>query len=284
MNLNSLAHRLKQYDKEEARSIVRLLLECRFNLSFTDICAGGLERMGAKEQALLESLMLRLEQGEPIQYVIGFANFCNRDFAVEPCVLIPRPETEELCYWIVQDAKNTTPTPQDRTILDIGTGSGCIAITLALDIPQTKVTAWDISREALIVACANADALKATNVTFAQKDILKEEVGGGCLYDIIVSNPPYICKKEADEMEQNVLEYEPHTALFVPDNDPLLFYRHIAEYAAKTLKPHGKLYFEINPLYAGQIKKMLAEQGFIDIIVKEDQFNKQRMIKALSAL
>jgi len=284
LNLNSLAHRLKQYDEEEARSIVRLLLECRFNLSFTDICAGALERMGTKEQALLESLMLRLEQGEPIQYVIGFANFCNRDFTVEPCVLIPRPETEELCYWIAQDAKNTAPTPQDRTILDIGTGSGCIAITLALDIPQTKVTAWDISKEALVVACANADALKATNVTFAQKDILKEEVGGGCLYDIIVSNPPYICKKEADEMEQNVLEYEPHTALFVPDNDPLLFYRHIAEYAAKTLKPHGKLYFEINPLYAGQIKKMLAEQGFIDIIVKEDQFNKQRMIKALSAL
>ena len=228
--------------------------------------------------------MLRLEQGEPIQYVIGFANFCNRDFAVEPDVLIPRPETEELCYWIVQDAKNATPTSQGKTILDIGTGSGCIAITLALDIPKTKVTAWDISKEALAVACANADALKATNVTFAQKDILKEEVGGGCLYDIIVSNPPYICKKEADEMEQNVLEYEPHTALFVPDNDPLLFYRHIAEYAAKTLKPHGKLYFEINPLYAGQIKKMLAEQGFIDIIVKEDQFNKQRMIKALSAL
>lgn len=263
---------------------MRLLLECRFNLSFTDICAGALERMGTKEQALLESLMLRLEQGEPIQYVIGFANFCNRDFAVEPDVLIPRPETEELCYWIMQDAKNTPPTPQGKTILDIGTGSGCIAITLALEISKTKVTAWDISKEALAVACANADALKATNVTFAQKDILKEEVGGGCLYDIIVSNPPYICKKEADEMEQNVLEYEPHTALFVPDNDPLLFYRHIAEYAAKTLKPHGKLYFEINPLYAGQIKKMLAEQGFIDIIVKEDQFNKQRMIKALSAL
>lgn len=284
MNLNSLAHRLKQYDKEEARSIVRLLLECRFNLSFTDICAGALERMGTKEQALLESLMLRLEQGEPIQYVIGFANFCNRDFAVEPDVLIPRPETEELCYWIVQDAKNATPTSQGKTILDIGTGSGCIAITLALDIPKTKVTAWDISKEALVIAQRNADKLCCANVTFQERDVLSQNEVDNSLYDIIVSNPPYICKKEAEDMEANVLEHEPHTALFVPDNDPLLFYRHIAEYAAKTLKPHGKLYFEINPLYAGQIKKMLAEQGFIDIILKEDQFNKQRMIKALSAL
>ena len=259
---------------------MRLLLECRFNLSFTDICAGALERMGTKEQALLENLMLRLEQGEPIQYVIGVANFCNRDFAVEPDVLIPRPETEELCYWIMQDAKNTPPTPKGKTILDIGTGSGCIAITLALDIPQTKVTAWDISREALVVAQRNADKLCCANVMFQERDVLSKNEDDNSLYDIIVSNPPYICKKEATEMEANVLEHEPHTALFVPDDDPLLFYRNIADYSAKALKPNGLLYFELNPLYAEETKEMLAEKNFVNIIIKEDQFGKHRMIRA----
>ena len=259
---------------------MRLLLECRFNLSFTDICAGALERMGTKEQALLESLMLRLEQGEPIQYVIGFANFCNRDFAVEPDVLIPRPETEELCYWIMQDAKNATPTSQGKTILDIGTGSGCIAITLALDIPKTKVTAWDISKEAIVTAQRNADKLCCANVKFQERDVLSQNEDDNSLYDIIVSNPPYICKKEAEDMEANVLEHEPHTALFVPDDDPLLFYKHIADYSAKALKPNGLLYFELNPLYAEDTKEMLAEKNFVNIIIKEDQFGKHRMIRA----
>ena len=283
MTLQSLANRLTQYDKEEARSIVRLLLECCFNISFTDLCAGALENMEAEQSSRLFTLMNRLEQGEPIQYVIGFASFFGNNFIVKPGVLIPRPETEELCEWIIRDEENDS-SPSIKTILDIGTGSGCIAVTLALRLPSSQVTAWDISNDALAVASANADALKAGNVTFAQKDILKEMVNEESLYDIIVSNPPYICQKEADEMEQNVLDYEPHTALFVPDNDPLLFYRHIAEYAAKTLRHRGKLYFEINPFYAEQIKKMLAEQGFKDITVKEDQFNKQRMIKALAAL
>ena len=277
--LNELVNRLTKYDKGEARSIVRLLLECSFGLSYTDICAGALDRLSADDSALLETLMQRLEKGEPVQYVTGYASFCNRDFMVRPGVLIPRPETEELVEKII---RSSSEGKEKEHILDIGTGSGCIAITLALDIPDAEVTAWDISEEALAIAQENAKALGA-GVRFQNVDVLSENktlLYGNEDYNTIVSNPPYICEKEAGEMESNVLEHEPHTALFVPDDDPLLFYRHIAEYAKTALKHGGRLFFEINPLYAEEIKEMLAEKGFVKIFVKEDLFGKQRIIKA----
>ena len=276
---------------------MRLLLEYSFNLSFTDICAGALDRLDAGERERLNALMARLIQGDPVQYVTGYAPFCGRDFSVRQGVLIPRPETEELCEWIVSEEKNRfplsrgikgvspyagLPSPARRPprILDIGTGSGCIAVTLALDIPHAQVTAWDISPRALQIARDNAERLGA-DVMFVERDVLAApQKAESDSYDIIVSNPPYICEQEAKLMEDNVLKHEPHTALFVPDDDPLLFYRHIALHARQMLKTDGLLYLEINPAYALQTKEMLEAKGFTDISIRNDQFGKQRMIKA----
>ena len=222
--------------------------------------------------------MLRLEKAEPVQYVLGVADFCGRQFHVAPGVLIPRPETAELCQLIAKDG--------GRNILDIGTGSGCIAITLALNIPGSKVTAWDISGAALSIAKGNAKSLGA-NVVFEHQDALNISLTSHLspltseLWDVIVSNPPYICRREADEMEKNVLEYEPDTALFVPDDDPLLFYRHIMNYAQSSLRSGGRLYFEINPLYADSIVEQLQQLDFTDVDKINDQFAKARFIKAI---
>ena len=211
-----------------------------------------------------------------LQYVLGQANFCGRTFMVNEHVLIPRPETEELCQWInSQDAS-----PRVR-LLDIGTGSGCIAITLAAMYPKAEVTAWDISPEALEVARENAKRTHV-NVSFEQVDALNLPHSSFLTshFSLIVSNPPYICNKERACMEANVLEHEPHTALFVPDDDPLLFYRAIAQYGQTALEPEGWLYFEINPLYAQPLSDMLHMMSYHDIELKLDQYGKQRMIRA----
>ena len=227
--------------------------------------------------------MLRLEKGEPVQYVIGTADFCGRQFHVAPGVLIPRPETAELCRWITSHGdrhsvrSNLTECLSPCEVIDIGTGSGCIAITLALEIPKTKVTAWDISDEALHIAQENAKALGA-NVIFEKKDILNVFLTSK--YDIIVSNPPYICDKEKEAMEKNVLEHEPHLALFVPNDDPLLFYRAIAKNAIDALKPDGMLFFELNPIYAEDTESMLLDMGFKHTELRKDQYGKLRFLKA----
>jgi len=229
--------------------------------------------------------MPRLEGGEPIQYVLGRACFCGRSFAVAPGVLIPRPETEELCRLII----DTHPS-ESLNILDIGTGSGCIAITLALEMPDAEVEAVDISPEALAIAGANAARLGA-KVSFHQYDILSEDSpplgrgrGWGApstpKYDIIVSNPPYICERERADMERNVLDYEPHTALFVPDDDPLLFYRTIGQKALTMLVPGGILCFEINPLYCDQLIELLRSQGYCEVETVSDSFGKRRFVTA----
>ena len=196
-------------------------------------------------------------------------------------MLIPRPETEELCELIIKRYNITSETCQERTIklLDIGTGSGCIAISLAKNIKGSAVSAWDISEEALCIARGNAKELDA-NVDFIIQDALSAPKEDKETWDVIVSNPPYICEKEKAEMHKNVLDYEPHIALFVDNNDPLLFYRNIAEYAAHALKKNGSLYFEINPLYAEEMKKMLSSLLFHDIELINDQFGKERMMTA----
>lgn len=278
MNYEQLCQRLsKIYDAGEANAIVRWVLDVRFGLSTADIYCGKVTQLSANDQAELEKIMLRLEKAEPVQYVLGAADFCGREFHVAPGVLIPRPETAELCHLIAQDGGSD--------ILDIGTGSGCIAITLALDVAQSKVTAWDISDDALRIAEGNAKALGA-QVTFEHQDALN--ISHSTLlpppssrqWDVIVSNPPYICRKEADEMEQNVLQYEPDTALFVPDDDPLLFYRHIMDYAIKALRQGGRLFYEINPIYADSIVERLLQLGFVGVTKIDDQFGKTRFIKA----
>ena len=295
-------HRLLSlYDADEAKAIVRWVLDVRFGMSFTDILCGKVSELSADDQTELEKIMLRLEKGEPVQYVIGTADFCGRQFHVAPGVLIPRPETAELCRWITSHVDRHLVRPNlteclspcevsPCEIIDIGTGSGCIAITLALEIPKAKVTAWDISDEALHIAQENAKALGA-EVTFEKKDIFtlfllpSFSLPSSFLlpsnkYDIIVSNPPYICEKEKEAMEKNVLEHEPHQALFVPDNDPLLFYNAIAKYAKETLKPDGMVFFELNPIYAEDTESMLLNMGFKDTELRKDQYGKLRFLKA----
>ena len=276
MTYNELWHLLAPlYGDGEAKAIARLVFEVRFGLSMSDICLGKDTQLSANNQTELKGIADRLLEQEPIQYVLGQADFCGRTFMVNEYVLIPRPETEELCQWInSQDAS-----PRVR-LLDIGTGSGCIAITLAAMYPKAEVTACDISPEALEVARENAKRTHV-NVSFEQIDIL--HLPSNLLhqtYDLIVSNPPYICNKERACMEANVLEHEPHTALFVPDDDPLLFYHAIAQYGQTALEPEGWLYFEINPLYAQPLSDMLHMMSYHDIELKLDQYGKQRMIRA----
>ena len=195
-------------------------------------------------------------------------------------MLIPRPETEELCRWIVE-SENRKVNGENCSVLDIGTGSGCIAITLAAELSQAQVTAWDISAEALRVAEENARR-SHVHVSFEQVDALHIPHSSSLVphFSILVSNPPYICLKERDAMDANVLEHEPHTALFVPDDDPLLFYRAIAQYGREALKDGGWLYFEINPLYAEPLCDMLCAMRFCHVEIKTDQYGKQRMIRA----
>ncbi len=264
------------YDEAEAKAVVRTVLEVRYGLTLTDILCGKVNDLSAEDGRSLEKIMQRLRQAEPVQYVLGEAEFAGRRFKVAPGVLIPRPETEELCAWIVSE--HTSADGEPTTILDIGTGSGCLAVTLSLDIPDAAVSAWDISQDALRIASENAKAWKAP-VSFALQDALAAPIDS-MKWDIIVSNPPYICPSEAAEMAQNVLKYEPSTALFVPQSDPLLFYKAIASYAIEALKPSGKLYVEINPLYRNELEKMLKNVGFIDIEIRKDAFGKDRMARA----
>ena len=272
MNYQELWRRLAQvYDEGEAKAIARMVYEVRFNLTLSDLFIGKDTQLSANDQAELAEITQRLEQQEPVQYVLGQADFCGRTFTVNQHVLIPRPETEELCQWIISEFR-------DCSILDIGTGSGCIAITLAAELPKARVTAWDISEEALKVARENAKKLHF-NVTFERVDALNTPLDHE-QWDVIVSNPPYICNKERARMEANVLDHEPHTALFVPDDSPLLFYSAIAQYGLTSLKTDGWLYFEINPLYAQELAEMLSTMSYHDINIKQDAYGKQRMIRA----
>lgn len=264
------------YGNSEARAVTDYVLDVCFGLSKADIMCGAVEEMTAEKTAELNKIFGRLTEGEPVQYVLGRAEFCGRWFSVRPGVLIPRPETEELCAWITADSK-ASASPK---VLDIGTGSGCIAITLQLDMPESKVTAWDISADALDVARENAQQLGA-NVNFVKLDALNAKPEGE--WDVIVSNPPYICEKEKKDMAVNVLEHEPHKALFVPDADPLLFYRAITRLAVQTLSKGGRLYFEINPIYANDTCHMMRAEGMTAVELRSDMYGKQRMAKGVKA-
>ena len=266
------------YDAGEAQAIVRTVLDVEYGMTLTDIICGKVNELSSDEERNLEEIIARLQNGEPVQYVLGEADFAGRTFHVEPGVLIPRPETAELCQWIEEEVLSLEA-DERKQILDICTGSGCIAITLGLNIPNSEVTGWDISEDALRIAQGNVEMLKAGNVRIEYQDALMLPKTAETA-DIIVSNPPYICEKEKADMEKNVLEHEPSIALFVPDEDPLKFYRAIAEYASSALKSEGALYFEINPIYEKETREMLEGLGFKDIETKEDAFGKKRMMKA----
>lgn len=273
------------YDAGEAQAIVRTVLDVEYGMTLTDIICGKVNELSSDEERNLEEIIARLQNGEPVQYVLGEADFAGRTFHVEPGVLIPRPETAELCQWIEEEV-SSLEADERKQILDICTGSGCIAITLGLTLPNSEVTGWDISEDALRIAQGNVEMLKAGNVRIEYQDALmlpkaaEAESSLSKGWNIIVSNPPYICEKEKADMEKNVLEHEPSIALFVPDEDPLKFYRAIAEYASSALKSEGALYFEINPIYEKETREMLEELGFKDIETKEDAFGKKRMMKA----
>lgn len=263
------------YDEGEARAIVRYVLDVRFGLTAADVYCGKVTQLSADRQHELGEIMRRLMQAEPVQYVLGEADFCGRAFAVEPGVLIPRPETEDLCAWAVESAAARRVAAP--ALLDIGTGSGCIAVTLALDIDGARVEAWDVADVPLRVASANAARLGA-EVSVSRVDALRPP-RDVARWDMVVSNPPYVCLSERAAMEPNVLAYEPAEALFVPDDDPLRFYRAIADYASAALKPCGELFFEINPLLAAEMQAMLTAAGLGPAEMRRDRFGRERLLK-----
>ncbi|MBO7069169.1 MAG: peptide chain release factor N(5)-glutamine methyltransferase [Bacteroidaceae bacterium] len=269
--MNHMQNLLSVYPQREARALYMLVMEVAFGLSPTQVLTGKDKELSEDNQILLQNIIGRLLRKEPVQYILGQADFCGHTFHVESGVLIPRPETEGLVRLI--NLQHPTPC----SILDIGTGSGCIAVSLALLGHQ--VTAFDVSAEALCIARKNARELHA-DVDFRQEDILHPSHTHQ-LWDVIVSNPPYICQSEAEQMDSNVLDYEPHMALFVPDDDPLLFYRSIAEYASNHLKPSGHLYFEINEAYPTETASLLEKNDFLQIKVHLDNFRKTRFISAI---
>lgn len=282
MIYRSIINRLQKiYDTGEAKALARIVLEECFGLTMTDVICGKASELTEEQQQELEKVVSRLENSEPLQYVLGYADFYSYRFDVAPGVLVPRPETEELVEKVIAEASRY----DSPRILDIGTGSGCIAITTALELAKTGVSAdveaWDVSADALAIARHNAQKLHA-DVRFCEVDVLND-----CLSkdkkDIIVSNPPYICESEASEMERNVTDYEPRLALFVPDNDPLLFYRRIALYAAEVLNDGGMVMFEINREYGHETCAMLSDMGFCDVMLIEDQFSNPRIVTARKA-
>ena len=262
------------YSSEECRHIARMAAAAWSN---TDESRFLIEPNEIIEISDLESRAEELAAGCPIQYILGEAEFCGETFAVRSGVLIPRPETEELVMWAIEKSYGLL----SPRILDVCTGSGCIAIALAKAFPSAMVFAFDISAEAMAVAQKNAECNHA-NVSFLIADILREENPAGESYDIIVSNPPCVRDMEKTMMNRNVLDYEPHLALFVPDDDPLIFYRHIAEFATKHLKTGGKLYLEINEALGNETAALLEKQGY-RCIVHKDSFGKDRMIEAVKS-
>ena len=266
------------YDSREAESIATLTLIELTGFSSSRIKAFP-EMELTEEQSVAISLILNdLNTGKPLQYILGHTEFFGLPFKVNPSVLIPRPETEELVEWVISTINKTKG--ESGSLLDIGTGSGCIAISLKKNLPLLEVTAIDISHEALQTAKGNA-GLNKTDINFLQGDILEPGLSiAPSNFDIIISNPPYVTQQDKLQMHQNVTDFEPHTALFVSEQDPLLFYRVIAEFALKHLKPAGLLFFEINENYGEQICDLLQNQHFDNIELRKDLSGRDRMIKA----
>jgi release factor glutamine methyltransferase len=263
------------YDEKEIESFFYIALESFHNKKRIDLALNPEMEMDALQLLRWESVLADLKKEKPIQYILGETEFYGLPFLVNENILIPRPETEELVEWILESTKYEEQSEKLK-ILDIGTGSGCIAISLAKNLPNAQVSAIDVSEKALDTAHKNAEINKV-DVIFFLKNILETEVLDE-KYDIIVSNPPYVRNLEKEEIKPNVLQYEPHLALFVVDNDALLFYRKIAELAKKNLSENGKLYFEINQYLGKETIELLEEMGFKNIDLKKDIYGNDRMI------
>lgn len=257
----------------EARAVLLLLFEELCGLSTADVLTGKADCLPEPAKDSMRSAVSRVVDGEPVQYVIGNTQFHGLDLTINPSVLIPRPETEELVGLIVSEQRQL----DEGVILDVGTGSGCIALALKHELPAVSVMGWDISGAALDVARQNA-VRNGLEVTFCQQDIFQARPESGA-FDAVVSNPPYICWQEASGMERQVLDHEPHTALFVPDDQPLLFYEAISRFSHVAVKPGGALYFEVNRAYASQVADCMRTFGFADVAVFDDQYGNPRMVR-----
>ena len=261
------------YPPEEVKALSMLICCDMLGVDALDIYMGKDIILSACKQRELENIIFRLQKNEPIQYIRGYAEFCGRNFRVAPGVRIPRPETAELVDLIVKE------NPDARRLLDIGTGSGCIAISLDKNLPDAKVDAWDISEEALAIARKNNEDLEA-GVRFLQRDVLSDDWEKVPSFDVIVSNPPYVTETEKNEMDANVLDWEPGLALFVPDEDPLRFYNRIACLGSDLLLPGGKLYFEINRTFGEDIVLMMRELGYRFVRLQKDISHNDRFVIA----
>jgi release factor glutamine methyltransferase len=267
------------YHEGEISQIIYLVFEHVKNFSKIDLVTRKDEVVSESEEKQLDDILSQLIKNKPIQYILGYSWFYGIKIIVNSAVLIPRQETEELVDWIIKDEGKR---PKDEIqILDICTGSGCIAIALKKNLPGARVSALDVSTEALAVAEINA-AANHQNIQFIQADILQKELTGRKLsYDIIVSNPPYVLESEKKEMQKKELDYEPHLAMFVKHEDPLIFYSHIADLAAGNLTAGGKLYFEINEKKGREVTELLMDKGFSDVTIKHDLNGKHRIIRAV---
>ncbi len=263
------------YSPSEVESLIHLILEHVTGFNRLQIHLRQTDQLPDAKIIQIMEIVNRLIAHEPIQYIIGETEFFGLNFSVSPAVLIPRAETEELVDWIIQEEKNHC-----KSLLDIGTGSGCIPISIDRNLSLDFVEGWDISEEALKIARQNA-AKNDSKVLFSSHNILdSENFDDAKKWDIIVSNPPYVLMEEAELMDKNVADFEPHLALFVPNNDPLIFYRAIAQFATVHLQLHGSLYFEINEKQGEQVVELLRELGFSEILTRKDLQGKDRMIRA----
>ena len=260
-------------EPREVQAMIRIICEDVFNYDPVDVALRQESELPDFAAERISDIISRLRRHEPLQYIVGTALIHGHKFKVTPAVLIPRPETEQLVDLIVDEN-----TASDLRVLDMGTGSGCIAISLARALKFAQVDAFDISQDALAVARENAADLKV-KVRLFQSDMLAPQPAAR--YDIIVSNPPYICWSERESMERNVLDYEPGQALFVPDNDPLLFYKAIAPYAAQSLERGGRLYLEINQRFGNEVKRLLEDCGLDEVRIIEDSFGRVRFAAAV---
>ncbi|NJB35879.1 peptide chain release factor N(5)-glutamine methyltransferase [Croceivirga sp. JEA036] len=280
--IKSIFHKelVHYYPKEEIDSFFYALIDHFLNLQKFVLVMQPNYVVSKEEESLLFNALHRLKQEEPLQHITGAAYFRNLTLKVTKDTLIPRPETEELVSWILEDVREN----QQLKVLDIGTGSGCIALSIAQELLKASVTAIDISKEALAVAKQNAEK-NGVAVNFLQADVLSDnfqkELQGP--WDIIVSNPPYVRELEKAEIQKNVKDYEPVTALFVSDQDPLIFYQHITLKAKILLKPSGRLYFEINQYLPEETKQLLVENSFEQVELKKDIFGNFRMLKGIKS-
>lgn len=267
-----------QESADEVRSIALILLDHVLGISRTDVVAGKMVSVTTPMSNKLAKLVDQVNRNEPIQYVVGEAFFYGRVFKVDTSVLIPRPETEELVRRVL-DWSGRSPSGAEYRVLDIGTGSGCIPVTLALELKKAEVFALDISVDALALAKKNAD-LHGARVKFIQQDILTDTLTLADL-DVVVSNPPYVLAEEKGSMKSNVRDYEPHLALFVPDTDPLVFYRRIVSQATTALKENGLLAVEINERFAAEVLELFVTSGFNEARVEKDISGKDRIVSGI---